>query len=125
VQPEGRLLQLGGFGLVVVIQAGLANGHHAWVIELSQQPIERWRFTRLEVQRVDTHRTIHIGVALGEGFDISGVFGADADAQEMPYPALARGFKRSVKGPGMLGEVKAVKVAMGIYEHKKVRLKSR
>ena len=36
VQTERGLLQLGGFRLVVVIQAGFADGHHAWVIEFTQ-----------------------------------------------------------------------------------------
>jgi hypothetical protein len=71
---------------------------------------------------VDTHRTIHIGIAIGEGFDVGGVFSTDADAQEMPDPALARRFEGGVKGACVLGKVKTVKVAMGIYEHKKVRL---
>ena len=92
VQAERGLLQLGGFGLVVVVQAGFANRHHARVVELTQQPIEGRGFAGLEVQRVDAHRTIHIGITLGQGFDIGGVIGADADAQEVPYPALACGF---------------------------------
>jgi hypothetical protein len=71
---------------------------------------------------VDTHRTIHIGVAISKGFDVGGVFSADADAQEVPYPALARSFKGGVKGAAVLSEVEAIKVTVGIYEHGPLQL---
>jgi hypothetical protein len=37
----------------------------------------------------------------------------------VPYSTTARRFKGCVKGAGVLGKVEAVKVAMGIYEHRK------
>lgn len=74
---------------------------------------------------MDTHRAVHIGITLGQGFDVGGVFSADTDAQEVPYPTLASGFEGRVEGAAVLGEVEAIKVAMGIYEHRNLRLKSR
>jgi hypothetical protein len=68
---------------------------------------------------VDTHRTIDVGVAISQGFDVGGVFGADTDTQEVPYPTLAGSLKSGVEGTVVLGEVEAIKVAMGIYEHRK------
>ncbi|RMQ84193.1 hypothetical protein ALP97_05217 [Pseudomonas salomonii] len=124
VQAEGGLLQLGGFRLVVVIQAGFANRHHAWVVELAQEPIQGRRFTGLEVQRVNTDRAVDIGIAISQGFDVGGVVGAHADAQEVPYPTLACRFQGGIEGAAVLGKVEAIKVAVGIYEHRKVRLNS-
>jgi hypothetical protein len=43
----------------------------------------------------------------------------------MPYPTLACGVESSIKGAAVLGKVEAIKVAMGIYEHKKLQLESR
>ncbi len=65
---------------------------------------------------MDTHRAVHIGITLGQGFDVGGVFSADTDAQEVPYPTLASGFEGRVEGAAVLGEVEAIKVAMGIYD---------
>lgn len=62
-----------------------------------------------------THRTIHIGIAISQGFDVSRVLRADADAQEMPYPTLARSVEGRIKGTAVLGQVEAIEVAMGIY----------
>jgi hypothetical protein len=64
-------------------------------------------------------RTIDIVIALGQGFDVGGVVGTDTDTQEVPYPALAGRIERSIQGAVMGGEVKAIKVTMGIYEHKR------
>jgi hypothetical protein len=68
---------------------------------------------------MDTHRAIHVGIAIREGFDVGRIVGADADTQEVPDPTLAGRFQGGVEGTAVLGEVKAIKVAMGIYEHKK------
>jgi hypothetical protein len=74
---------------------------------------------------VDAHRTIDIGITISQRFDVGGIFSADTNAQEVPYSTLARSFKGSVKGATMLGKVEAIKVAMGIYEHRNVQLESR
>ena len=68
---------------------------------------------------MDTHRAIHVRVAIREGFDVGRIVGADADAQEVPDPTLAGRFQGGVEGTAVLGEVEAIKVAMGIYEHRK------
>ena len=56
---------------------------------------------------MDTDRAIDIGIAVGQRFDVGGVFSAHADAQEVPYPSLACSFERGVEGAAVLGEVKA------------------
>ncbi|GLH48628.1 hypothetical protein RS3R2_23130 [Pseudomonas lactis] len=67
---------------------------------------------------MNAHRAIDVGVAISQGFDVGGVVGADANAQEVPYPTLAGSFKGGVEGAAVLGKVEAIKVAMGIYEHR-------
>jgi hypothetical protein len=42
----------------------------------------------------------------------------------VPYSALARCLKGGIEGAAVLGKVEAIKVAMGIYEHRKLRLES-
>lgn len=74
---------------------------------------------------MNAHRAVDIGITIGQGFDVGGVFRADADAQEVPYPTLARSFKGGVEGAAVLGQVEAIKVAMGIYEHRDLQLESR
>jgi hypothetical protein len=73
---------------------------------------------------VDAYRAIDIGIPVGQCFDVGSVFGAHADAQEVPYSALARCLKGGIEGAVVLGKVEAIKVAMGIYEHRKLRLES-
>ena len=68
---------------------------------------------------MDANRAVHVVVTIGQGFDVGGVVGADADAQEVPDPALTSRFQGGVEGAAVRGEVKAIKVAMGIYEHKR------
>jgi hypothetical protein len=65
------------------------------------------------------NRTIDIVVTFGQGFDVGGVIGADANAQKVPYPALTGRIECSVQGAVVGGEVEAIKVTMGIYEHKR------
>ena len=71
---------------------------------------------------MNAHRAIDVGVAISQGFDIGGVVGADANAQEVPYPTLAGSFKGGVEGATVLGKVEAIKVAMRIYEHRNLSL---
>ena len=71
---------------------------------------------------MDTHRAIYVGIAIGQGFDVGGVFRADANAQEVPYSTLTGSLKGSIKGTAVLGKVEAIKVAMGIYEHRNLSL---
>jgi hypothetical protein len=119
VQAEGFLLQLRRFRLVVIIQAGFTNRHHTRMIELMQQPIQRWRSARLHVQRVHANRTVDIVITLGQGFDVGGVVDTDADTQKVPDSTLAGRVERGIQRAVMGGEVKAIKVTMGIYEHKR------
>ena len=95
----------------MVIQAGFANGYHARVIQLVQQPVQRRRSTWLHIQRVDTYRAIDIGIAIRQGFDITGVIGTHADAQEMTDPALAGGFKGCIQRAVVGAQIKAIEVA--------------
>jgi hypothetical protein len=69
-------------------------------------------------------RAIDIVVALGQCFDIGCVVGADTDAQEVPYPAFAGRIEGGIQRAVMGGEVEAIKVTMGIYEHKRLQLTS-
>ncbi len=119
VQAEGCLLQLGGFRLVVIVQTGFTDRHHFRVIELMQQPVQCRRRARLHIQWVHTDRAIDVVIALGQGLDVGSVVGTHADAQEMPDPTLAGRIKCSIQRAIMGGEVEAIKMTMGIYEHKK------
>ena len=74
---------------------------------------------RLYIQRMYTDGTIDIVVTIGQGFDVGGVVGADADAQEVPDVALPGRIQRGIQGTVVNGEVEAIKVTMGIYEHRK------
>jgi hypothetical protein len=69
-------------------------------------------------------RTIDIVVTLGQGFDIGRVVSADADTQEVPYPTLAGRIQGGIQRAVMGGKVEAIKVTMGIYEHKGLQLTS-
>ena len=89
VQTKRLLLQLRRFRLVVIIQTGFTNRHDTRMIEFVQQPIQRRRRTRLHIQRMHADRTVDVVITLGQGFDVGGVVDADADAQKVPYPALA------------------------------------
>ena len=71
---------------------------------------------------MDTDRAIHVGVAISQGFDVGGVLCADTNAQEVTDPALAGRLKGGVEGTAVLGKVEAIKVAMGIYEHRNLSL---
>jgi hypothetical protein len=73
----------------------------------------------LHVQRVHAHRAVHVVIFLGQGFDVGSVVDADADTQKVPYPALSGGIKGGIEGAVVGSEIKAIKVTMGIYEHKK------
>jgi hypothetical protein len=64
-------------------------------------------------------RTIDIVVALGQGFDIGRVVSTDADTQKVAYPTLAGRIEGGIQRAVMGGEVEAIKVTMGIYEHKR------
>lgn len=64
-----------------------------------------------------TDRAVDIRVLLAQRLYRAGVFGTDADAQEMPHPAITRRLQRSIERALMGTEVKTVKVAMGVYEH--------
>jgi hypothetical protein len=92
------------------------------MVELTQQPIKGGGFAGLEVQWVDTHRAVYVGITVRQGLDVGGVVGTDADTQEVPYPTLASGLQRCIQGAVVLGEVETIKVAMGVYEHRKLRL---
>ncbi|GFM64521.1 hypothetical protein PSCICJ_06390 [Pseudomonas cichorii] len=87
------------------------------MIQLGQQPVQSRRFAGLEIQRVNAHRAVHVVITLGQGFYSAGIVGTDANAQKMPDTSATRRFKGSVQRAIVLGEVKAVEVAMGIYKH--------
>src|SRR6059058_6249155 len=67
---------------------------------------------------MDADRAVDIGIALGERFDVSCVFDAHANTEKVTDAALTSRFEGRVKRAGMFGKVEAIKVAMGIYEHK-------
>ena len=97
MQPEGLLLHLRSFGLVVVIQTGFTNGNHMRMLELAKQPVQHRLARRLEIQRMITDRAIHVGMALGQRSDRRCVVGANADAEEMPDTARARSVQRGIQ----------------------------
>ncbi|GFM87930.1 hypothetical protein PSCICO_33290 [Pseudomonas cichorii] len=101
----------------MIIKARFANRHHPRVIQLGQQPVQGRRFARLEIQRVNTHRAVHVVITLGQSLYGTGIVGTDTDAQKMPDTSATRGFKGSVQRAIVLGEVKAVEVTMRIYKH--------
>ncbi len=117
VQAERSLLQLGGFRLIVVVQARFANGHHMRMGQFTQQPLQGRGLTGRQVERVHAHRAVDIGVTLAQRLDRTGILGTDADAQEMPYPTLAGRLQGGVEGTLVGTEIETVEVAMGIYEH--------
>ncbi|MNE36453.1 hypothetical protein D3C80_1302630 [compost metagenome] len=97
MQAKGFLLQLCRFGLVVIVQAGFANRHHPRVIEFLQQPVERRRGARLDIQRMHADRTVDVVITLGQGFDVGGIVGADTDTQKVPDAALASRIKCGIQ----------------------------
>ena len=119
MQPKSLALQLGRFRLVVIVQTCFANGHHMGVIELGQQPIQRRRHTRLQVQRMHTHRAINIGIAFAQGLDRRRVVGTDANTQEVTNTAPARSRKRRIEGTAMGAQIETIKVTVGINQHEK------
>ncbi|MNS47960.1 hypothetical protein D3C72_805120 [compost metagenome] len=124
VQAKGFLLQLRCLRLVMVIEAGFADGDHTRVIELLQQPVQRRRGTGLYIQRVHAHRAVDVVITFGQGFDVGRVVRADTDTQKVPYPALPGGIQGSIQGAVVGGQVEAIEVTMGIYEHKGLQLTS-
>ncbi|SST12111.1 Uncharacterised protein [Acinetobacter baumannii] len=117
VQAKRLLLQLGGFRFVVVVEAGLADRHHPRMRQFAQQPVQRWRASGLQVQRVHAHRTVHVGIALGQGLHRLGIVGADADAEELTDATRSRGIQRRIERAAMGGQVEAIEVAVGIDQH--------
>ena len=73
----------------------------------------------MHVQRVHAHRTVHIGITLGQGFDIGRVVSADANAQKMPHPAITRRLQGGVQRTVVGTQIKAIKMAVGVNEHRK------
>jgi hypothetical protein len=65
------------------------------------------------------NRAVDVVITLGQGFDIGGVVGADTDAQKVAYPALTGRVEGGIQGAIVGSEIEAIKVAMGIYEHKR------
>jgi hypothetical protein len=63
--------------------------------------------------------TIDIVVSLGQGFDVSRIVGADTNTQKVPDSTLAGRIEGGIQGAVMGGKVEAIKVTMGIYEHKR------
>jgi hypothetical protein len=64
-------------------------------------------------------RAIDVVITLSQGFDIGGVVDADTDTQKVPDSALPGRVECSIQGAVVGGEVKAIEVTMGIYEHKR------
>jgi hypothetical protein len=64
-------------------------------------------------------RTVHVVITLGQGFYVGGVVNTDANAQKVPYSALTGRIECSIQRAVVGGEVEAIKVTMGIYEHKR------
>ncbi|MNC43374.1 hypothetical protein D3C75_922310 [compost metagenome] len=89
MQAESGLLQGCRFGLVVVVQAGLADGDHPRVVQFAQQPVEHRLAARLEIQRVHADRAIHVVVGFRQTAHRRGVVGTHADAQEATDAAAA------------------------------------
>ncbi|MCY1447561.1 hypothetical protein D9M71_641900 [compost metagenome] len=116
MQAESGLLQGCRFGLVVVVQAGLADGDHPRVVQFAQQPVEHRLAARLEIQRVHADRAIHVVVGFCQTAHRRGVVGTHADAQEAADAAAACRRQRGVQGTAVGREVQAVEMAVGIYE---------
>ena len=119
VQAERLLLPGGGFRLAAVIQTGFTDRDDFRVIELAQSRVQRRGRARLHVERMHADRAIDVAITLSQGFDISSIIGTHADAQKVPDPACARCVECGIQRAVMGGEVEAIKVTMGIYEHKK------
>lgn len=117
VQAECLLLELGGFRLVVIVQARLTDRHHTRVFQFSKQPVQRNGFTRLQVERVNADGAVHVVVTLGEGLHRRRVVGAHANAEELTDTTSTGGVEGSIKGAIMGGQVEAVQVAMGVDQH--------
>ncbi len=117
MQTEGALLQLGRFRLVVIVQPGFADRHHAGVFEFLQQPVERRLGAGFEVQWMHADRAIDIRVALGQRLYRSGIVGTDANAEKMPDAALARSLQRGIEGALMSGKIEPIEMTVRIYQH--------
>jgi hypothetical protein len=117
MQTKGLLLQLRRLWLVVIIEPGLANGHHTRMVQLTQQPVQRRRSARLKIQRVHAHRAIDIGVTLSQTFNLRSIVSTNPDAEEMTNAARARSIECRIERTAMGGEIETVKVTVGINQH--------
>ncbi|MNT89042.1 hypothetical protein D3C72_2297010 [compost metagenome] len=70
------------------------------------------------------HRAVDIVIAFGQCLDVGRVVRADSNTQKVPYPALPGSLQGSIQGAVVGGQVEAIKVTMGIYEHKGLQLTS-
>ncbi|BCA30062.1 hypothetical protein PtoMrB4_40390 [Metapseudomonas otitidis] len=114
---ESLLLELRCLRLVVIVEPGLANGHHTRVIQFLQQPVQGRGLTRREIQRVYADRAVHITVAVGQGLHCGSVIGAHANAEELPNAPGARRIERCIEGAAMGSQVKAIKMTMRVDQH--------
>ncbi|MNP51779.1 hypothetical protein D3C76_1461260 [compost metagenome] len=87
------------------------------VLKLLEQPVQRRCAVRGQIQRMNTHRTVDVGVTLTQILDRLGIIGTDADAQEMADAAGTGGIQRGIQRTLVSAEVETIEVAMGIYKH--------
>jgi hypothetical protein len=66
---------------------------------------------------MNAHRAINVVVSFSQRLDRPGVISADANAEKVSDTPVTCRLKGSIQRSGMLGEVQAVKVAVGIYKH--------
>ena len=116
VQGEGALLDPGGVGLIVIVEAGLADGGDARMGQPRQQPVEIDGAALGGIQRMDAHGAVDVGIAFGQGLHRGGIAGIDADAEELADTPGARGIERCIQGAVMKGKIESIQVTVGVDE---------
>ncbi len=116
VQGEGPLLDLGGIRLIVVVQPGLADSGNAGMGQPFQQPVEIDGAALGGIQRVNAHRAVNVGIALGQGLHRGCIAGIDANAEELADATGARGIQRCIQGAVMKGKIESIQVTVGVDE---------
>src|SRR5690606_8714734 len=90
---------------------------HPGMIQRLQQPGEIGRLTARQVQRVDADTAPDIVVLLRQRLDHRRIGRVYPDAEEFADTPCTGGIERVVEGAVVGGEVKAVEMAVGIYQH--------
>jgi hypothetical protein len=88
-----------------------------WMIQFIQQPLQRWRGTGFKVQRVNTDRTINIGIPLCQAFNSARIISTYANTQKMTNTPRTRRIQRGIERTCVGAQIKAIEVAVRVNQH--------